>query len=97
MNGQWRLLTLECCFIAARPIHATEYAIDFALVLDFEQLRPLIELCEDLGSLESKRPSLESAADLEVLRRLFESVGFAQFSGCPKASASPGVKPLPSR
>ena len=60
-----RLLTLVCCLMAVRPTDAAEYAIDFALVLDFEQLRPLVELCEDLGSMESKNLRLNMLLTLK--------------------------------
>lgn len=62
---------------------AAEYMVDFTLVPDFEMIRPLIEKCADLGSIERYRYTLEATGDLEIQRNFFESVGVKNFRGCP--------------
>jgi hypothetical protein len=72
-------------------VSAAEYVIDFGVIADLERLRPLIDLCTDLGSLERNRSLLESAGDLESLREFLERIRVARFSGCPKIPTFPGM------
>ena len=70
--------------LMVRVASAAEYVIDFSMIADFERLRPLIDLCIDLGSLEQNRSLLESVSDLESLREFLERIRVARFTGCPK-------------
>lgn len=78
-----RLPVLFAAFVFSGVAHAAVYTIDLGLVADFEEIRPLVDLCLDLGELEKFRATLESATDLERLRPLLEDVGFAEVRGCP--------------
>ena len=85
-----------------RSAEAAEYVIDFGAVPDLEELRPLVDLCTDLGQLERHRAVLESTFDLESLRGFLERIGIARFRGCPRVAQSDGVtriatKPKPRR
>lgn len=73
---------------------AADYDVDFGLVLDFEDMRSLIDLCHDLGSMERHRSALESTGDLETLRNLFESVGFGEFKDCPEGVSGHGIRQI---
>jgi hypothetical protein len=86
------LLFCVSFMLIVRVVSAAEYVIDFGAITDFEQLRPLIDLCTDFGSLERNRSLLESVGDLESLREFLERIGVARFSGCPKIRTFPGVK-----
>jgi hypothetical protein len=74
-----------------RPAAAVDYEIDFGLVSDFEKLRPLVDLCADLGKLERYRSLLERTSDLESRRRLLETIGIAELRGCPCVADIDGV------
>jgi hypothetical protein len=71
---------------------AATYQINLGLVADFESLRPLTDMCGDLGSLESLRSQLERASDLEKFRPLLERRGIVEFRMCPDGISVPGVK-----
>jgi hypothetical protein len=71
--------------------HAADYEIDLGLVTDLEDIRPLIDGCSDLGSLENYRSSMESATDLENLRDFLEVMGVVLVSDCPEDVEASGV------
>jgi hypothetical protein len=73
-----------------RPAAAVDYEIDFGLVSDLEELRPLVDLSADIGELEQYRSLLERTPDLESRRRLLERIGTAEFRGCPRVPVSDG-------
>jgi hypothetical protein len=75
-----------------RPAAAVDYEIDFGLVSDLEQLRPLVDLCVNLGELERYRSLLERTSDLESRRRLLETIGVAELRGCPRIADIDGVR-----
>lgn len=91
-----RLLKLGFIFFAALMFpaagYAAEYEADLGLIIDFEELRPLIDGCSDLGELEQHRHALEAASDLENLRSFLEGVGYAEFTGCPSGIEAIGVE-----
>lgn len=68
---------------AVSPAMAVDYEIDVRVVVNLEDIRPLIQGCSNLGLLEPLRFRLTSATDLEQLRTTIESRGIAEFSGCP--------------
>jgi len=68
-----------------------DYQIDLGLVLDFEDIRELIEECRYLDRLEVIRAPLESATDLEQLRATLESYGIVEFYGCPSGETGSGI------
>ncbi len=76
-----------CVFLgilfAMPPAMAVDYQVDVGVVLNLEDIRPLIQGCTNLGLLEPLRFRLSSATDLEQLRTMIESRGTAEFSGCP--------------
>ncbi len=61
---------------------AVDYEVDVRVVVNLEDIRPLIQGCSNLGLLEPLRFRLTSATDLEQLRSTIESRGVAEFSGC---------------
>ena len=72
---------------------AVDYEVDVRVVVNLEELRPLIQGCSNLGLLEPLRFRLTSATDLEQLRSTIESRGVAEFSGCaPLMRAVYGVQ-----
>jgi hypothetical protein len=71
---------------------AADYEADLRIVADYEQLRPLIDGCTDLGELERLRSAIDRSTDLEELREALESVGVAQFTGCPAGVSASGVR-----
>lgn len=79
---------LLAAFAMPNLANAADYIIDLELVVDFEDLRPLIEGCQDIGELESYRSSLESVSDLEDLRDFLEALGRAYVSDCPDVEAT---------
>ncbi len=74
---------------------ATAYTVDLGLVLDFEDMRQLIDNCLDLGELEHLRAALETALDLEALRPSLELRGRVHFRGCPHGVTGPGISDEP--
>ena len=80
--------------LARGKVVAATYQVNLGLVTDFEDLRPLIDRCSDLGSLETLRRQLEAASDLERLRPLLEKRGLVEFRMCPDSISAPGVKKL---
>ena len=88
------LVLFVSLFVFSEASIAADYVIDFGLVLDFENMRPLIDLCADLGSMERYRSALESTGDLESLRDLFESIGFGEFRGCPEGVSGQGIRQI---
>ena len=80
--------------IFSESSRAADYKIDFGLILDFEDLRPLIDLCLDLGILEHNRETLESTGDLESLRELLEDIGLGEFSDCPDGVSGDGIREM---
>jgi hypothetical protein len=78
-------------FVFSKTSVAADYFIDFGLVLNFENIRPLIDSCTDLGSMERNRSTLEATGDLETLRDLIESISFGEFSGCPEGVTGQGI------
>lgn len=71
--------------------NAADYDVDLGSVLDLEDLRPLIDECDDIGELEHHRSALESASDLENLRSLLEDVRHLEFRGCPAQIEGAGI------
>ncbi len=72
---------------------AVDYEVDVRVVVNLEDIRPLIQGCSNLGLLEPLRFRLTSATDLEQLRATIESRGVAEFSGCaPLMRAVYGVQ-----
>ena len=86
------IILIFSIFLYSETSFAADYRIDFALVLDFENVRPLVDLCTDLGSMERHRSVLESVGDLENLRELFETSGFGEFRGCPDGVTGHGIR-----
>lgn len=74
--------------------HAASYEIDLGLVSDFEELRPLIVQCVDLGELEGVREKLESTTNLEEFRDVLEPLGIVNMNGCPADVRGPGITRL---
>ena len=72
-----------------------DYIVQSGLVLDFEDIRPLIEKCVDIDELESIRLQLEKATDLEDFRQVLEQVGLIEFRDCPKGIEGYGIKQNP--
>jgi hypothetical protein len=62
---------------------AADYEIELGRVVDFEELRSLIDFCSDLGELEPHRSLLESASDLEDLREFLEVMDTTLVTDCP--------------
>lgn len=91
MRHAWIVLLLLSFAGVARSAEGADYTIDFGLVPDLEELRPLVDLCTDFGELEQHRAVLESTSDLESLRNLLERIGIARFRGCPRIAQSDGV------
>ena len=60
-------------------------------MLDFEDIRPLIEECADIDELESIRAQLENATDLEDFRPVLEQIGLIEFRDCPKGIKGYGI------
>jgi hypothetical protein len=71
--------------------HTASYEIDLGLVSDFEELRPLIVQCVDLGELEGIREKLESTTNLEEFRDILEPLGIVNMNGCPGDVRGPGI------
>ena len=84
-------LTLLVALSVPHVVHAADYWIDLGLVTDFEDLRPLIDGCSDLGRLESFRSSIESVSDLEDLRDFLEIMGVIYVYDCPDDVEASGV------
>ena len=76
---------------SAWPGDGADYTVDLGLVLDFEDIRLLVEGCADIGALEPLRRSLEAAMDLEVLRATLERKGIVYFCGCPEGVTGSGI------
>ncbi len=70
-----------------------EYSVDFTRVEDFETLRPLVKGCADFGALEHFRDRLESAANLNDMRKSLREVGFGLFADCPAGISGLGITP----
>lgn len=85
------LVAVLALLIPSRAM-AAEYQVDLGMVLDFEDIRPLIEACADIGELEDHRSAFDSAGDLEDFRGLLENLGYVIFSGCPSEIEAHGVK-----
>lgn len=81
-------------FALVMPVtaYAAEYNVDLGLVTDFEELRPLIDGCSDIGELEEHRNALESASDLEDLRSFLERIGYVEFRSCPAGVEGSGIE-----
>lgn len=95
---RYSLILLLLVVGLVRSAHAAEeYFIDFGLVLDLEELRPLVDLCADFGALERHRTRLERTSDLESLRDLLERVGVARFEDCPRIKGLDGVTRITTR
>ena len=75
------------------PPTKPEYSVDFTRVKDFESLRPLVKGCADFGALEHFRDRLESAANLNDMRRSLQEVGFGVFADCPEGISGLGITP----
>ena len=75
------------------PSATLDYSVDFTRVKNFETLRPLIEKCRDFGGLEAFRSRLESATNLEDMRKTLTNVGFGSFEDCPEGVSGPGITP----
>ncbi len=72
---------------------AVDYEVDTRAVINLEDIRPLIQGCNNLGLLEPLRFRLSAATNLEDLRATIESRGVAEFSGCvPLMRAVYGVQ-----
>ncbi len=77
-----------------QSVSACKYVLDFGLMTDFEDMRPLVDLCTDFGALERYRGTLESAGDLESLREALEGLAVGRFSGCPDDVTGTGIQQI---
>jgi len=78
----------------SHSVWATDYAVDYDLVTDLEQIRPLIEQCSDVTVLTPYRSMLSGVSDLESLRGMLERIDLGQFSGCPDGITADGIERL---
>lgn len=72
--------------------NAANYKVDLGLISDYEELRPFVDGCSDLGNLEDHRDALESASDLENLRSFLQDIGYVEFNDCPSKIEIDGVE-----
>jgi hypothetical protein len=71
-----------------KETYVYDYDIDLDMLVDFEAIRGLFDVCSDLGDLENHRDSIETTGDLENLRNLFEHYGNVKFYGCPAPNSN---------
>lgn len=69
-----------------------DYEIRPIRITDMEDLRPLIEECDDLGQLEMYRYQLTAALDLEDYRTQIESFYELEFEDCPPGEEDRGIE-----
>lgn len=81
--------------INSYPRNTANYTIQTGLILDFEDIRPLIEQCTDIDRLESIRSQLERATDLEQYRQILEQMGLIEFRDCPRGISGYGITQNP--
>lgn len=77
-----------------KPPATLSYTIDFTRVSDFEDMRPLVEGCEDYGALEPYRERLKSSKDLEDMSKTLRNLGFGMFNECPESISGAGISPV---
>ena len=85
------LLVLQ---LVSAPAIATDYTVDFSRVSNLETIRPLVQHCADFDALEIYRSKMEASTNLEELRSILSSVGFALFNACPDNITGPGITPV---
>lgn len=85
-------LAVALLLLTPMSTHAADYDVDLALLLDMEDIRPLVDGCADIGELEEHRNALESAGDLETLRSFLEDIGYVSFRGCPAGAEGSGIE-----
>ena len=89
------ILPMSLGVLLSQSVLAADYIVDFGVIADLEDLRPLVDLCTDFGALERYRGIVESASNLETLRDLLENLGSTKFSGCPENVAETGITQVP--
>ena len=72
----------------------SDYELSLSVITDYENIRPLIFKCSDLGRLERNRPQIEAASDLEDLRGVFEKIPAVTVRRCPPGITGKGIKEL---
>jgi len=85
-----RLLPLVLALVG-RLAMATDYTVDFSRIPNLESIRPLVLHCGDFDALEIYRAKMENSTNLEELRSVLSSVGFALFNACPDNISGPGI------
>jgi len=88
-----RLLPLVLGLVG-RLAMATDYTVDFSRIPNLESIRPLVLQCGDFDALEIYRAKMENSTNLEELRGILSSVGFALFNACPDNISGPGIAPV---
>jgi len=75
----------------SHSVWAADYTVDYDVVTDLEQIRPLIEQCSDVTVLTPYRGMLSGVEDLESLRSMLARIGIGRFNGCPDGVAADGI------
>ncbi len=87
-----RIVFLSLLLLISAPVFAADYEVDLGIVLDLEDIRPLVDGCADIGILEDIRFSLDLVGDLEDLRSFLEDLGYVFFHGCPTGVWGVGIE-----
>jgi len=87
-----KLVVLTLLLFWSSPSFAADYDVDLGLVLDLEDIRPLVDGCSDIGDLEDHRDALDSASDFEDLRSFLEELGYVSFRDCPSGVEGSGIE-----
>lgn len=80
--------------IPYKPPATLSYTVDFTRVTDFEEIRPLVEGCNDFGALEPYRDRLKSSKNLGDMSKTLRNIGFGMFNECPENIAGAGISPV---
>lgn len=88
------LLPLAGLIVFSGAARAVDYHVDFTRMQDYEKLRPLIKQCRDYDALELYRDKLNTVANLNDMRRVFEDAGFGLFNDCPAGLHGEGIEPI---
>lgn len=88
------LLPLAGLMCLSAAAWAVDYHVDFTRMQDYENLRPIIEQCKDYDALELYRDKLNSIANLNDMRQVFEDAGFGLFNDCPPGISGAGIEPI---
>jgi len=76
----------------SHSVWAADYTVDYDVVTDLEQIRPLIEQCSDITVLTPYRSMLSGVDDLESLRGMLERIDLGRFNGCPDGVTANGIE-----